>query len=105
MKQGCKKQFCFNAMCRKNIFGKSDDSLCSFELLEKHYFCDSRSLTFSLNLDPVSQHFKTDKEMLQLAIDTLKKRPNDHDDLICSDTPTMNRMDIKNATGGKHLNS
>mmetsp|Transcript_18637 Transcript_18637/g.25140 ORF Transcript_18637/g.25140 Transcript_18637/m.25140 type:complete len:93 (+) Transcript_18637:146-424(+) len=42
LKQGCKKNFCFNQFCRKNY------------------------------LEPVSQHFSNDKEMLQFAMTTLQ---------------------------------
>jgi len=36
--------------------------------------------------------------MLKFAIDTLKARQADLDDLICTDIPTYNRSDISNAS-------
>ena len=73
LKNGCKKQFCFNKLCRKNFMGTCLFPAFKFEFLE-----------------PVTRHFANDREMLKFAIDTLKTRQSELDELICSDTTTCN---------------
>ena len=51
--------------------------------------------------EPVNKHFSNDTQMVKFAIETLKARQKDLDDMICSDTITCNRHDLESASDGK----
>ena len=82
IKVGCRKQICFNSFCKKNIFGKWYPRILN-SLLEQN------NLVFS-----------NDQDLLKFALTKLAAQP-DPDDLICSQTKTLSRNDLKMTKEGK----
>ena len=57
------------------------------------------NLSFS-HLEPVKD-FSSEAELEIFARECINKNVDDAEDLICSDTPTVNRADLRNADNGK----
>ena len=94
MKNGCNKQFCFMPHCSKNIIGKFIPHKSQSMI---------RDLTnMSSSVDPISQKVQSEVEMEVYARAQLDAAGEDADELICTDTPTCNRNDLRNASAGKH---
>ena len=94
MKNGCNKQFCFMPHCSKNTIGK-------FPLAKSMIF--NLTTTLCPSVDPITQKVQSEVDMEVYARAQLEAAGEDADELICTDTPTCNRNDLRNCSAGKWL--
>ena len=50
----------------------------------------------------MSKLFSNDKEMLKFAIEQLQEKQAELDDIICTETPTINLEEVKAANDGNN---
>ena len=117
LKNGCVKEFCFNANCAKNYFGKFSFnfyqaevfnhqalvSLNSAQILMDHMLIMADLLLFFRPIEPVKKNFTNDVDYEIYARQTVSKSQGDHEELICSQVRTVNRSDLRSATPGKYI--
>lgn len=75
MKQGCKKDICYNQYCKNNVYGKS-----LFEF--SNFFLARADL----------QKFVNDKDLLTYIVELIKTK--DTTNLICSDTKSITKDNV-----------
>ena len=82
IKNGCAKQICFSKYCKNNVFSK--------KLSFSNSWLGKKLLDFSKD--------KNDGPLMQFAMDVVKKH-EDPEELICSQSTTLNRNSLKIAPG------
>ena len=75
MKQGCKKDICYNQYCKNNVYGKSLFEFSNFSLARVDL-----------------QKFVNDKDLLTYIVELIKTK--DTTNLICSDTKSITKDNV-----------